>query len=179
MIIPGFIVAWLTFPGVIVHESAHLLFCRVFGLTVLDVCFFRFATTGATGYVVHEHTERFWATFFVACGPFLVNSLLCFVICFSIFLPIRFFGVEHWAYYAIGWLGLSIGMHAFPSNQDARTVWAQAKEQIKSGNYAAVLVFPVVALVYVGNVLSIVWADLFYALGVGLALPELVMRAIL
>ncbi|MBE0537169.1 MAG: DUF3267 domain-containing protein [Phycisphaerae bacterium] len=179
MIIPGFIIAWLTFPGVIVHEAAHLLFCRLFGLYVLDVRFFRFATTGPAGYVVHQGTDRFWPAFFVACGPFLINSVLCFAICFSVFLPIRFFNVEHWSYYVIGWLGLSIGMHAFPSNQDAKNLWALAREKIKAANYLALLVFPIVALVYVGNILSIVWADLFYAAGVGLALPELVMRLVL
>lgn len=177
--IPGFIIAWLTFPGVIVHESAHLLFCRLFGLSVFDVCFFRFATSGPTGYVVHESTERFWSTFFVSCGPFLVNSVLCFAICFSVFLPIRFFGIEHWAYYAIGWLGLSIGMHAFPSNQDANAIWALGKKNVKAGNFVAVLAFPIVGLVYLGNILSMLWADLFYAVGVGLALPELLMRVIL
>lgn len=173
--IPGFIIAWLTFPGIIVHEAAHLLFCKLFGLAVIDVCFFRFAAVGASGYVIHEPTERFWPSFFIACGPFLINSLLCFVICFSIFLPIRFFNVSHWWYYVMGWLGLSIGMHAFPSNQDARNLWYLAKEHIKKGNYLSTLVFPVVILVYAGNLLSIVWADLFYAIGVGLGLPELIM----
>jgi len=176
IIIPGFIVAWLTFPGVIVHEAAHLMFCRMFKLCVLEVCFFRFSTSGAAGYVVHQRADAFWPSFFVACGPFLINSVLCFAICFSVFLPIRFFGLQHWSYFVLGWLGLSIGMHAFPSNQDARGLLAIAKREVISGNYLALAAFPVAALVYVGNVASIVWADFFYAVGVGLMLPELIMR---
>lgn len=174
--IPGFIIAWITFPGIIVHEAAHLFFCRLFGLAILDVSFFRPVMQGASGYVVHEPTERFWPTFFIACGPFFINTLLCFLICFSIFLPIRFFGVEHWGFWPIGWLGLSIGMHAFPSNQDAAGLWRQAKRIIGAGNFLAVLVFPIVLLVYVGNILSMLWADLFYAIFVGLVLPEIVMK---
>ncbi|MEN8127122.1 MAG: DUF3267 domain-containing protein [Planctomycetota bacterium] len=174
--IPGFIIAWLTFPGIIVHETAHLFFCQLFGLAILDVSYFRPVMRGPSGYVIHEPTDRFGPTFFIACGPFLVNSLFCFLICFSIFLPIRFFGVDHWLFWPIGWLGLSIGMHAFPSNQDAYNLWGHAKKQMSSGNILAVLVFPIVFLVYIGNLLSMLWADLFYAVFIGLVLPELMTK---
>jgi hypothetical protein len=177
--IPGFIISWLTFPGVIVHEAAHLFFCRLFGIAVLDVSFFRLATVGPSGYVIHERIKRFWPMFFISCGPFIINSLLCFIICFSVFLPIRFFGLQHFRYYLIGWLGLSIGMHAFPSNQDARSLWPMAKDMIKSGNYLAILVFPLVCLVYAANLFSMLWADLIYAVIVGLGLPELLMHLVL
>jgi hypothetical protein len=179
MIIPGFIISWLTFPGVIVHEAAHMLFCKLFGLSIIDVRFFRLAVTGPAGYVIHEPTERFWPTFFISCGPFIINSLLCFVICLSVFLPIRFFGLQRFEYLAMGWLGLSIGMHAFPSNQDASNLWALAKQKVKTGNYLVCLVFPIVILVHIGNLLSILWADFFYAIGVGLLLPELIMKTLM
>lgn len=41
MIIPGFLISIATFPGVIVHEAAHQLFCRLTKVAVLDVCYFR------------------------------------------------------------------------------------------------------------------------------------------
>lgn len=44
--IPGQLIAALTFPGVIVHEMAHQLFCRLFRVAVLDVCYFRFGPAG-------------------------------------------------------------------------------------------------------------------------------------
>lgn len=37
ILIPGFIVAMLTFPGIIVHEFAHKLFCSLTGTRVLEV----------------------------------------------------------------------------------------------------------------------------------------------
>jgi len=48
--IPGPVIAALTFPGVIVHEMAHQLFCRLFRVAVLDVCYFRFGNPA--GYVI-------------------------------------------------------------------------------------------------------------------------------
>ena len=48
--IPGFLIAIVTFPGVIVHEAAHLFFCRWFKLEVYDVCFFRVGNP--SGYVI-------------------------------------------------------------------------------------------------------------------------------
>ena len=51
-IIPGVLVSAVTFPGVVVHEAAHMLFCRIRGVAVLDVCFFRFGNPA--GYVVHD-----------------------------------------------------------------------------------------------------------------------------
>jgi MFS-type transporter involved in bile tolerance (Atg22 family) len=38
--IPGPLIALATFPGVIVHELAHQLFCRWFRIPVLTVCYF-------------------------------------------------------------------------------------------------------------------------------------------
>lgn len=177
--IPGFIISWITFPGVIVHEAAHLLFCRWFGLTVIDVQFFRLAATGPAGYVIHERSNNFWADFFVSVGPFLVNSILCFLICLPIFLPIRVFGVMNAGHVILGWLGLSIGMHAFPSTQDAQTLWSAAKRQAGSGNILALLTLPVVGLIYLGNIGSFFWADLLYAGAIGLGLPELILRWVL
>jgi hypothetical protein len=37
--IPGFVIAALTFPGVIIHEAGHLFFCRLFKLQVFDLLF--------------------------------------------------------------------------------------------------------------------------------------------
>ena len=41
MIIPGPIIALLTFPGVIVHEFAHKLFCDIFNVPVYYVNYFK------------------------------------------------------------------------------------------------------------------------------------------
>ena len=63
MIIPGWIISILTFPGVIVHEAAHMLFCRMRGVAVLEACFFRFGNPA--GYVVHDEINDFNSAFLV------------------------------------------------------------------------------------------------------------------
>ncbi len=135
--IPGPVIAALTFPGVIVHEAAHMLFCRLFGLAVLDVCFMRLGNPA--GYVVHEPTERFGAAFLVGIGPFIVNTALCVVFCLPAFIPVA---------------------------------WPAAKR----GNVLALASLPLVGVLYVANLASIVWADAFYSIGVGMGIPMLVLR---
>src|SRR5689334_8109312 len=120
--IPGFLISYLTFPGVIVHEAAHLFFCRMFHLAVFDVAFFR---RDGSGYVTHERTTNFTATFFVAMGPFFVNTALCILFCTAAFIPVWELKVADPLAYFFYWLGLSIGMHAFPSTTDLSHVWEQ------------------------------------------------------
>lgn len=174
IIIPGFVISLLTFPGVIVHESAHLLFCRLFKLAVFDVKFFQLKNPA--GYVVHEITDDFTPSFFVAMGPFLVNTVLCALFCSAAFLPVWELDVADPVPYFFYWLGLSIGMHAFPSSQDLMNVWHMAPAKAKSGNVLAILSFPLVAVLYVLNLLRVVWADLGYGVAVGILGPLALFR---
>ena len=50
MFIPGFIISFVTFPGVIVHEMAHQLFCRWQRVAVLMFAIFALATPRATSF---------------------------------------------------------------------------------------------------------------------------------
>ncbi len=170
--IPGEIIAILTFPGIIVHEFAHMLFCRIRKIAVFDACYFRVGNPA--GYVVHEETDNFTTTFLVSMGPFLVNTILCLLICLPAYMPIKFFDISHPLSYFLVWLGVSIGMHAIPSNQDANNVYDQAKLRIKDGNILAILSFPLVGLIYVFNVLRVVWADLIYGVAIGIGIPSLI-----
>ncbi|MEN6426930.1 MAG: DUF3267 domain-containing protein [Phycisphaerales bacterium] len=172
MIIPGQVISVATFPGVIVHEAAHMLFCELRGVAVLDVRFFRLGNPA--GYVVHEPPGSFTTAFLISFGPFLVNSLLCMLICFPAFLPLRVFGINHPFSYVLLWLGVSIGMHAFPSIGDAQSVLAQAKKEASSLNLLAILSYPLVWAVYVANILRFFWLDYLYGIGIGLGLPALI-----
>ncbi|MBL7841545.1 MAG: DUF3267 domain-containing protein [Cyclobacteriaceae bacterium] len=172
MFIPGEIISVLTFPGVIVHEFAHMFFCKVRKIAVFDACYFRFGNPA--GYVVHENTDNFTTTFLVSMGPFVVNTLLCLLICLPAYMPVKFFDLDHPLSYFLIWLGVSIGMHAIPSNQDADNVFQQAKQQVKNKNILAILSFPLVGLIYVFNVLRIVWADLIYGVAIGIGIPSLI-----
>lgn len=175
IIIPGFLIAIVTFPGVIVHEAAHLFFCKLRRVAVFDVCFFRVGNPA--GYVLHENVENFTSSFLICVGPLLINSLLCILICFPAFMPVRMLEIEEPLSYLLLWLGISIGMHAFPSSQDAMNLFTHAKKAAKSLNPLAILSFPLVLLIFAANVLSVIWADLFYGIALGLGLPELVFRS--
>jgi hypothetical protein len=86
---------------------------------------------------------------------------------------VQFFNVGGpWQYFLM-WLGLSIGMHAFPSNQDAWNLFTHAKKAAGSLSPLALLSFPLVVVIVIGNVLSIVWADLLYGIALGIGLPSL------
>lgn len=177
IIIPGWLISIVTFPGVIVHEAAHMLFCRLRGVAVLDVCFFRVGNPA--GYVIHEPIEDFTSSLLVAVGPFIVNSLLCVVFCFPAFVPVRIFHQSDPLSYFLIWLGVSIGMHAFPSNQDAQGLWEHAKVAAKGFNPLAILSLPLVGLIIVANLLSIIWFDAIYGFTIGLVLPEMLLKKLL
>ncbi len=177
IIIPGWLVSVLSFPGVIVHEAAHMLFCRLRHVAILDVCFFRVGNPA--GYVIHEPVEDFTTSFVVSVGPFFLNSLLCIVFCFPAFVPVRVFDRGDPLCFFLLWLGISIGMHAFPSNQDAANLWHQARRAIGSLNPLALLSFPLVILIYLANLLRVVWFDAIYGVALGLGLPELVLDLLL
>lgn len=170
--IPGFVISILTFPGVIVHEAAHMLFCKIRKVPVLDVCFFQFGNPA--GYVVHGPVKNFTSMFLIAVGPFIINSLLCVVICFPAYFPMQIFDVTPTLSLLLMWVGLSIGMHAFPSNQDAKNLVAHASEAARSGNILAIISFPLVGLIFVANLLTFFWFDLIYGVALGIGLPMLI-----
>jgi hypothetical protein len=176
IIIPGFLISLATFPGVIVHEAAHMFFCKIRRVAVFDVCFFRVGNPA--GYVIHENIDNFLTAFLVCVGPLLINSLLCVVICFPAFMPIRMFHVEHPLSYVLLWLGVSIGMHAFPSTQDAQNLFVYAKKAAQKLNPLALLSFPLVLLIFAANILSVFWADYLYGVALGIGLPEWVFRSL-
>lgn len=166
--IPGVVISIITFPGVIVHEAAHMLFCRLRRVAIFDVCFFRFGNPA--GYVIHEETDDFTSAFLISFGPFIINSLLCMLICLPALAAIRYFDADEPLSYVLLWLGISIGAHAFPSAHDARNVWTVAKVEAKKWNPLAIVSFPLVIAFVIGNVLSVVWFDFIYAGAIGLLL---------
>jgi hypothetical protein len=170
--IPGILIAALTFPGVIVHEAAHFLLCKLRKVAVFEVCYFRLGNPA--GYVIHEPIEKFSSALLVAIGPLIINSLLCIFFCFPAFFPMKIFGQSDLLSYFWMWLGISIGMHAFPSTGDAKGLWEQAKRAAKSGNALAWVSFPLVALIFIANLFSIVWFDAIYGIAIGWGVSNLV-----
>ena len=174
--IPGFIITWITFPGVIVHELAHLLMCRLFGLDVYEVKYFQFTTGFGTpsGYVVHQRADRAWKDILVSVGPFLVNTILGAVISAPGALAVfRLRGGDVLDYFLL-WLGVSIGMHAFPSTGDAKSIWSSITSPDTS-IWTKLIGFPIVGLIYLGALGSMIWLDFFYGVAVANLIPLIVV----
>jgi hypothetical protein len=176
IIIPGFLIALVTFPGVIIHEAAHLLFFRLTGLAVFAVCFFQLKNPA--GYVVHEQTDDFHKTFLANMGPFFINTFLCILFCSAAFLPIWELKIDDYLGYFFYWLGISIGMHGFSSAQDLSHIWKLASRDVKKGNLLAIVSYPIVVILYPLNFPRIVWADLGYGIAVGVLAPLAIFKAL-
>jgi hypothetical protein len=174
IIIPGWLIALVTFPGVIVHEAAHMLFCRWRNVAVFDVCFFRIGNPA--GYVIHEPPRDFTSAFLISTGPFFINSLLCIVLCFPACVPVKIFDRMDPFSAVLMWLGVSIGMHAFPSNQDVMQLWNQAKEAAQRFNVLAIISFPLILLILLADLARFFWFDAIYGVAIGLGLPALVLK---
>ncbi|MEY7848934.1 DUF3267 domain-containing protein [Natrarchaeobius sp. A-rgal3] len=161
-------------PGVIVHEFAHATACRLVGVRVLEVVYFRFGDPA--GYVRHEQPQQYREAFAVSVAPFLVNTLVAFAAFLGVATlvvagdiasidDVRTSPGERLAALALlTWLGLSVGTYAFPSTGDANVLWTRSRLEWRRSPLV-LLGLPVVAVIYLANLLSWLWADVLYALG--------------
>ena len=151
MLIPGILISIITFPGVMIHELGHKIFCQLLGVKVHKVCYFRFKNP--CGYVIHDMPQKFIQTFLITVGPLIVNSLAAILT----FILAKFSGNG-----LLVWLGFSIGMHSFPSSGDAKSLWKESNRHIKN-NFLAVIGYPFAILIWIASLLSIIWFDFIYA----------------
>ena len=166
----GFLLSLLTFPGVIVHELGHLLFCRLFGIQVARVCLFRLGNPA--GYVIHAEPRDAVQHLFVSFGPLFLNTVLGAAIAAPAAIPLQRFPVEPAWHYLLIWLGISIAMHAFPSTGDAASLW-QGIWRGQGCCLARLIALPFVGLIYLGALGKLLWLDLLYGVGVAVFLPKL------
>lgn len=173
MFIPGFLISWATFPGVIIHEFAHKKACEWRGVYVHNVEFFKLS---GGGQVTHEIPDRFDDTFAISAAPFVVNTALAFILYLAalvaVYAPASLGALsaettEPVALIA-GWLAISIGWHAIPSRVDANNIWRDAKRNWRSSALAAVAL-PIAALFYLADLLAFFWFDAIYSLAIGAA----------
>ncbi|MCU4743893.1 DUF3267 domain-containing protein [Natronoglomus mannanivorans] len=167
----GFVLALFSLPGVVVHEFAHKKACDWIGVPVVDVVYFRFENP--PGYVRHVEPDRYRASFVISVAPFLVNT----VVALAAFAGLAWLvhSIETGSLEAASrkgvvaaavlcWVGTSVGVHAFPSTGDANTLWTRARaEWLRSP--VVILGLPFVVLIYVANLLSRLYLDTLYAIG--------------
>lgn len=171
--IPGFVISALTFPGVIIHEYAHQLFCNLTKTAVYKVCYFQLENPA--GYVLHEKPSNIWKNVFISIGPLIVNTGIGFLL--GMILIRRIHSPETMTLFQfVGcYLAVSIGMHSFPSMGDANGLW-QALWEKKTPGIARVIGIPLVGFLWLGSILSVFWLDLFYGLFVSVALPLIIIN---
>jgi hypothetical protein len=171
--IPGWLISLVTFPGVIVHELAHQLFCRWARVAVFEVKYFQLKNP--VGYVIHELTNNPKKNLLIGVGPFIINSLLGALIAMPAVIAIVKFEAGSFFDYLIMWIGISIAMHAFPSTGDAKNIWASvtAKETPLGVKIIGV---PVVGLIYLGAVGSVFWLDFIYGVAISGAIPFFMIK---
>lgn len=99
------------------------------------------------------------------------------VFCTAAFLPVWELKVTDPLAYFFYWLGLSIGMHAFPSTADLSHLWKAAPALAKKGNVLVILSLPLGDLLVILNYGRVIWADLEYGLAVGVLGPIAIFRA--
>jgi Putative zincin peptidase len=171
--IPGFLISLVTFPGIIVHELAHQLFCRLQGVAILKTCYFQLGNPA--GYVVHEIPKYPHQSLLIGIGPFLVNTIVGALVAFPAAIPVIKFGGGDGLDHTLIWLGVSIAMHAFPSRGDAESM----NSAISTGDVPILLKIvtaPIVLLINLAALGRFFWLDLFYGVGVAVALPTLLVN---
>jgi hypothetical protein len=165
--IPGFIITWITFPGVIIHELAHKLFCQWTGTKVLQVCYFRFGNPA--GFVIHEKPATVWKHILIGVGPLFVNTGIGLAVGL---LALPFKTNAEPLFIGLMWLAISIAMHSFPSTGDAKSIWEAIWEK-EAPILSKVVGTPLVGIIVLGAIGSIFWLDLIYGCGVVIGLPAL------
>ena len=170
--IPGIVITIATFPGVIVHELAHQLFCRLYKIPVFEVVYFQ--AKNPPGYVLHEAPANKWQSLMISIGPFFVNTVLGALIAFPAALPVMEFHNAGPLDYLLLYLGVSIAKHAFPSTGDAQAIWTSLKEE-GTPIWVKIDGYPVVGLIYLGALGSMFWLDFLYGIGVAVGLPHLII----
>lgn len=170
----SYVPSLLTFPGAVLRQTIHSAFCRLVGVKVLDIRYFRYDTPAA--YVLHEMPKSLGTSITLACGPFLVHSLLCIGLCLPALVPFLYYDslVGPSDVFQL-WLGLSIGVHAFPPIRDAHNLWDLTRQEARAHGAGVRVAFPLLAFFRVAHRLSRYGFDLGYAALIGIGLPWLIL----
>lgn len=146
--------ALITAPGVMVHEIGHLFFCLLTGVKVHRVRLFQLGKIA--GYVLHDEPQRWYQAAGISFGPLIINSLMALFIFSQVDAP-------YWSGPAIlfGWLGAAVGLHAIPSNEDAKSLLQTTNNRVWRNPFM-LLGYPLVLILYLLNLLRRVHLDIVY-----------------
>ena len=170
--IPGWLISAITFPGVILHEAAHELFCKITNTKVIDIQYYKFSVekNEPAGYVIHEKSSNYFKTFLITLGPLFINTLLAFMM--GIIAVSK--GTGPFAL-LFGWLTFCFGMHAIPSLHDSWNLLKESSEAIMKFNIFALVGIIISPILSLASLFQIVWFDAIYAFGILYMAKELII----
>ncbi len=154
------ITSYLTFPGIVLHETAHLVMCLLFGVKVTRVRFFRF--DGSGGDVTYQSPNSYIKIFFIALSPMVIGSVVSYVLLHNTFITPN---IDIYLYYIYIWAGFCFALHSLPSIQDANSLLQYSKNL---GGLFGVIFFiislPVFVIFWILNNLRGIGLEVFWAL---------------
>ncbi len=154
------ITSYLTFPGIVLHETAHFIMCLLFGVKVTRVRFFRF--DGSGGDVTYQSPDSYIKIFFIAMSPMVIGSICSYLLLHHTFVS---FNLDTYLYYVCIWVGFCFALHSLPSIQDANSLLEYSKNL---GGFFGMIFFiislPVFIVFWILNNLRGLGLEIFWAL---------------
>jgi hypothetical protein len=164
----GFLFNIVTFPGQIFRVLAYRFMCDLLKVKVYEVDYFK-------GNLVHGPVANLRKAFLISIAPLFLNTLLCVVLTFPAVFP---FLIEDstvmWPIF-LAWLGLSLGVHAFPQRKVIESFIDSVDGAPSRGVFYALCRTFGYIMTFV-NFLRHFWFDLIYAIAVAVALPFLFLH---
>jgi len=156
-------------PGVVTHEMSHHIFCKMFNVKVIKVCYYNFKDS--SGYVRHERPKHLYQDVLIAIAPFFLNTFIGSLVAY----PTIINKFSTLGLLSLNWpdilriiISISICMQAIPSKSDALSMWNFVGES--DTNFllkvtAKLIIAPLVLMVLLLNFLSsFLKIDLFYGI---------------
>ena len=166
-------------PGVVTHELSHHIFCIIFNVKVIKVCYYNFKDS--SGYVRHEKPKHLYQDILIAVAPFFLNTFLGGMVAYPTIinkLPILGLLTLNWRDILSMITSISIGMQAIPSKGDALSMWnfiGESDMNFLLKIASKLIIAPLVLVVFLLNFLSsFLKIDLFYGICVCFYGPRII-----
>ena len=166
-------------PGVVTHELSHHIFCIIFKVKVIKVCYYNFKDS--SGYVRHERPKHLYQDILIAVAPFFLNTFLGGLVAYPTIinkLPALGLLTLNWRDILSMIISISIGMQAIPSKGDALSMWnfiGESDINFLLKIAGKLIIAPVVLVVFLLNFLSsFLKIDLFYGICVCFFGPKII-----
>jgi len=125
ILIPGELIAIVTFPGIVLHEISHRFMCDILKVPVYEIKYFNIGSKRA-GHVIHGEVKSLKHACLISFAPLIINSLVCLLFVLPLSASVYSTGEFNTNFFnlLLFWIGISSGYNAIPSKQDFDSVLA-------------------------------------------------------